>query len=178
MTNLSWTYVLIYFLPNTTTGTYSPMFTTSWTFCPHVFCHTVTLHIPQKTALPFLQIVPFFPPCAKNKYFAYKLIFTYTPDIFTCSFLVSADSGGVYGNEACMGPPLSSFPHMGTWDRGQSININFTIILTSLPLSTILQGGNRELSWLGSPLMFVLTHARGGDEGHGPFLADDIATFI
>ncbi len=59
-----------------------------------------------------------------------------------------------------MGPPLSSFPHVGKLDRGQSHHYTFFYLANFTPLSTVSQGGNREFTWSGFPLMLVLTHAK------------------
>ncbi len=61
--------------------------------------------------------------------------------------------------DGLMGPPLSSFPCMRTQDGGQPHHSYF-LKLTLLPLSTILQGGDREFSWVGPPLTLVLTYAK------------------
>ncbi len=45
---------------------------------------------------------------------------------------------------------------------GDSPIIQLFSILILLPLSTVLQKGNREFSWSGFPLMLVLTHAKVG----------------
>jgi hypothetical protein len=77
------------------------------------------------------------------------LIFTYGKDVFTCYLLVSANLEMGIENVAWMGPPLSSLPCIGAWNTGQSINKTFSITLTLLPLSTVLQGGERSsASWI------------------------------
>jgi uncharacterized membrane protein len=45
---------------------------------------------------------------------------------------------------------------------GDSPIIQLFSLLILLPLSTVLQKGNREFSWSGFPLMLVLTHAKVG----------------
>ncbi len=59
-----------------------------------------------------------------------------------------------------MCPLLSYFPYMGTWDRRLPIHMTFIIILVLLLLSTVLQIGDSEFSWSGSPLTFVLNHVK------------------
>jgi hypothetical protein len=77
----------------------------------------------------------------------------------------SCQPGGGHGDGHDGSSPVL-FPLHG--DIGQRTAPSFFFSLpTSLSLSTISQGGDREFSWSGFPLMLVFTHAKVGTSDMG-----------
>jgi hypothetical protein len=109
---------------------------------------------------PYLSIV-LFPPLSDGQNLSYilSLLTLKTFYIPTLSLFLGQLRGGM-GNVAWLGPPSSPFPCMGTWDRGQFVQMTFIIMPALLPLSNYLQGCDGKFSLLGSPLLFVLTNAK------------------
>lgn len=83
----------------------------------------------------------------------------YTWNIFTSSFLVSANPGLEIGKVGWLGLPFA-LPLSGDMEQGTAHTKNFIIMPTLLSLSTYSQGGDREIGWLGPPLSSTLANAK------------------
>jgi hypothetical protein len=101
----------------------------------------------------------YFPFLSKDKIYLTILssltINTFLPPLF----LFPATRGDEMWNVDGLGPPLSPFPCLGTWEKGQTMQRTL-IIMTTILVSTNSQGGDGDFGWLGPPISFVLANAK------------------